>query len=297
MASITDATLNAENRSPAFPPGASSRKGRRRATRNRRERAIVLATQAAIVFSALAAWEWLPKIERVRNLGHAFDPFFISSPSLVASRLYDLLFSERTRGFVWEYIQNTLGAAILGLLIGLVAGGAAGLVVGNSPFLGKVVRPFVIAFNAIPRIALIPIVVVIMGSTFKTSVVNSILIVFFIAFFNAYEGATTVPPQLVQNARVFRASRRAVMLHVRLPYVLAWTLAALPIAATFSLLAVVTGEILTGYAGLGRMITDAQSTADSTLTFSVVIILSVLGLMVVGVAEVIKRRLLHWWGK
>jgi NitT/TauT family transport system permease protein len=123
----------------------------------------------------------------------------------------------------------------------------------------------------------------------------AVLVVFFVVFFNAYEGAQSPPQSLLDNVHLMGANRLQVMMALRLPYVGVWTLAALPVAATFSIIAVVTGEILTGYPGLGRLVTVAQSTADSTLTFAVVVVLSVLGLIVVGLSELIKRRVLHWW--
>ncbi len=262
------------------------------------ERASVTVTQLAILILALLAWEFLPRNEYLRQLGHVFDPLFISSPSSIADRLYNVLVSDAAaRSYTWEYIGHTVAAAVVGLVIGLVAGGAGGLVVGNWRFLGLVLRPLAVVVNTIPRIALIPIVLVLLGTTFVSSVVNSILIVLFIAFFNSYEGATTVPPQLIQNARVLGASDASIMLHIRSPYVLAWTLASLPVAATYSILAVVTGEILSGYAGIGRLISNAQATFDSSLTFATVAILAVVGLLMVGVSEAIKRRVLHWWGR
>ncbi len=247
------------------------------------ERASVTGTQLAILILALLAWEFLPRNEHIRQLGHVFDPVFISSPSSIADRLYNVLVGDAAaRSYTWEYIGH---------------GGAAGLVVGNWRFLGLVLRPLAVVVNTIPRIALIPIVLVLLGTTFVSSVVNSILIVLFIAFFNSYEGAATVPPQLIQNARVLGASDASIMLHIRFPYVLAWTLASLPVAATYSILAVVTGEILSGYAGIGRVISNAQASFDSSLTFATVAILAVIGLLIVGVSEAIKRRVLHWWGR
>jgi NitT/TauT family transport system permease protein len=158
-----------------------------------------------------------------------------------------------------------------------------------------VVQPFVVALNAVPRIALIPIIIILVGPSFGASVVISLIVVFFVAFFNAYEGGRNVTPQLLQNAKILGASRAQIMWQIRSPYVLAWTLAALPLATTFAVISVVTGEILTGYPGLGRLISVAEVTADSSLTFAVVVVMSVMGMVVVGIAQLVKVRVLHWW--
>ena len=133
------------------------------------------------------------------------------------------------------------------------------------------------------------------GELTMLGLVMSVLIVFFVVFFNAYEGALSPPQALLQNARLLGATPFQLTNRVRLPYVWVWTLAALPVAATFSVITVVTGEILTGYPGLGQLISSAESSADATLTFAVVVVLSVLGLVVVGICELIRKRALHWW--
>jgi NitT/TauT family transport system permease protein len=259
---------------------------------------VVTITQLLIVALVLVLWEYLPTIPALRNSGHVFNPVFVSSPSAVVRRLYEILIGQpSTRAYMWQYIWHTVGAATVGLIIGLFLGGAAGLVIGNWHFLGQVFRPLAVVVNAVPRIAVIPIIIVLLGTNFTSSIVNSVIVVFFIALFNAFEGATTVAPQFIENAEVLGASRRSVMWNVRLPFVVGWTLASLPIAATYSILAVVTGELLSGYAGLGRVIAQAQGTLDVSLTFCIVIILAVLGLVLVGAAELVKRRLLHWWGR
>jgi NitT/TauT family transport system permease protein len=258
---------------------------------------VITAAQVSILSAFLAGWQWLPTVDWLASRSHVFDRFFISSPSLVDERLYGLWFGAESATPIWQYTWNTMSAAAVGLAIGMTAGAVLGLLLGSFRAADQIMRPFIIAMNATPRIALIPVIVLIFGPTFKGSVIVSVMVTFFVAFFNAYEGARTVVPQLVQNAKVLGASRLRITLHIRLPYVLAWTFAALPLAATFSVIAVVTGEILIGYPGLGRLINLATSTGDATLTFSVVIVLSMLGLLTVGTTGLLTRRVLHWWGK
>jgi NitT/TauT family transport system permease protein len=255
----------------------------------------VLLAQLAVIVLWLVAWQYLPNIPALSTRSHLLDVFFISSPTRVAQRLYDLATGSHDTVRVWKYVWPTLSSSLVGLALGMLAGGTGGLLLSASRFLSQVFQPFLVALNAIPRIAIIPIVVIVFGATFQSSVVLSFIVVFFVVFWNAYEGGRAVAPHLLQCSRVFGATRLQIMLHVRLPYVLAWALASLPLAATFALLSVVTGEILTGYSGMGRLITVAETTADSTLTIAVAVILSVLGLGVVAIAALLKRRVLHWW--
>jgi NitT/TauT family transport system permease protein len=253
--------------------------------------------QIALIALFVLAWQYATQIKSLRGTSHLFDPFFVSQPSRIGASLYHLSNGTAGRPEIWGYVWPTLFPALVGTAIGMLGGALLGLVLSSSRLMNDIFRPFVIAVNAIPRVALIPIIVLLFGITFSTSLVISILVVFFVAFFNAFEGGSTVPPQLLQNAGVLGASKWQSMLHVRLPFVLAWTLACLPLALTFSLLSVVTGEILTGYHGLGSLLSYSTQSVDATLTFSIVVVLSVIGLIVVGLGELMKKRVLHWWGE
>lgn len=259
-------------------------------------RGACLAYQAGIVVTFLLAWQFLPQIPGIGKTFPLLDPFFISSPTRVASKLYDLMTGNRGIASIWPFVFTTLKAALAGTAIAIVTGALAGLLLSNDERLNQILRPFIVTINAIPRIALIPIVVIMFGLTATTSIVTAVLVVFFLVFFNAYAGGRTVPKQVLENSRILGARPMQIMLSVRLPYVLAWTFAALPNAVSFGLISVVTAEILTGYVGLGRLLIDAVNSASSDLTFAVVFVLGVVGLTLVLACELFKRRLLHWWG-
>lgn len=255
----------------------------------------MLAAQAAIVAVALIAWEFLPKIAWLSERYRFLNKFFISSPAKTFDRVLDMGLGRDGSFLVWEYLWRTIFAAMIGVVIGVVLGAAAGVLLSNAPFLNRVVHPFIVAINATPRVAFIPVIVIMFGPSRGSSIAVSVLVVFFVVFFNAYEGGSTVAPHIVQNAKILGASDLTILWRVRLPYVLAWTMAAFPVAIAFSLVSVVTAEVLTGYAGLGRLITTATTNVDSSLTFAVVVYLAVIGAVIVGLAEWVKRRALHWW--
>jgi NitT/TauT family transport system permease protein len=263
----------------------------------RRRRAVVTVTQVALLFFILGSWEFIPQIGDIQKTSRFLDPFFISSPSRVANRLNDLFTGGHGSVLLWNYVRPTMSAALLGASLGMFLGAAAGLLLSNFQFLSQVLRPFVIAANATPRIALIPVIVLLVGPDFGAMIVVSVLVVFFVAFFNAYEGGTNISPDLINNAVLLGAGKWDVLRQIRLPYVLAWTMAALPLAITFGLLSVVTAEILTGFPGIGRLLMIATISSESSLTFAVVLVLAALGVTVVTGAEAVKRRILHWWGK
>lgn len=268
-----------------------------RARSGRERRVVVTALQLGVIVLLLAAWEYLPRITALQSVSKAFDPFFVSSPSRVFGQLRDMFTGANGSFQIWEYAWPTIWASLLGTAIGMALGAACALVLSNFELLSDVFRPFLIAANATPRVALIPIVVILVGPTSTATIIISVLVVFFVAFFNAYEGGRSVKPELIDNARLLGASEWMIVRTIRFPFVLAWTLASLPLAITFAVITVVTAEILTGVTGMGRLLSTASTTADATLTYAVVIVLSVLGVVIVVAAEILKRRVLHWWAK
>jgi len=254
-------------------------------------------TQLALLAAFLLAWQYLPQVSVLKAMGHLFDPYFVSSPVRIARELYNLATGSENSPVIWGYVWATVYASLLGTLIGMVLGAAAGLVLSNFRFLSEVMRPFIIGMNAVPRIALVPIIVIVFGPTATSCVIISVLVVFFVAFFNAYEGGTSVREELVQNARLLGASNWRILTAIRLPFVLAWTLTSLPLSVTFAVITVVTAEILTGVPGMGSLLGTAAVTGNSALTFAVVITLAVVGIAITLAADALRARVLHWWGR
>jgi NitT/TauT family transport system permease protein len=197
--------------------------------------------------------------------------------------------------FIWPYVGDTVEAAVIGTVIGTLLGAGFGLLLSNMPYVNRVVQPFVVALNAVPRIALIPMIVIITGPNFGSSVITCVLVVGFIVFYNAFEGGSGVAPHVVQNAALLGARPASILWRVRSPLVLAWTFAALPNAVSMGLVSVITTEILTGDQGLGQVLVTSLSLADATLTLCVVIVMAITGMLMVGLTAGAKRRLLHWW--
>jgi NitT/TauT family transport system permease protein len=251
--------------------------------------------QLAIVVLVLAAWQYLPSVAFVRSAVKFADPFYISSPSLIARELATLATGGDGVKPIWPNLYDTVISSFLGCVIGLAAGGIFGLLLSHYDFLAKLFKPFVAAGNALPRIALIPIILLIVGPTLRMSVVSATLVVFFLGFYNAFEGGRSVPPEVLDNARVLKASSVQIMLRIRVPYVLVWTFAAVPNAIAFSITAVVTSEILTGIGGLGDLILIASTTLDATTIFALVTILAVIGSLAYMGAERFTHKVLHWY--
>jgi NitT/TauT family transport system permease protein len=248
----------------------------------------------AFIGLLLLVWQFVPSIPSVPRHVHFLNRFFISSPTEVATTLWQLITGSGGRPLLWPYVTYTLRSTFFGVVIGLVAGSLLGLIASNDLRVRQVFTPFVYAGNAIPKIAIIPIVIVMLGPGANSSIAVASLSAFFLVFFNAFAGGRSVPAEMIQNARLLGARPLGVMMRIRLMYVGQWTFEAMPNAISHALLTVVTAEVLSGSNGVGRLIVLGLANLDSSLTFAVVIILSVLGIALVALVELTRGRVLHW---
>lgn len=250
--------------------------------------------RALVLITFLAAWEYLPKVDWLNSRISVFDPFFISSPSLIAERVWEFLVPGDGAASIWPFLAATVKAALVGFVAGAGSGFLVGLMLSNMPRVNAVLRIFIVGINSVPRVALIPLVIVIVGPGGGAALLMSLLVVFFLTFYNAYEGGVSVPKSILQNAQVMDAPPSKIVLQVRLPYVVLWTFAALPNALAFSLLVAVATEMISGSSGTGGLLLRAAVNLDPTTTFAILVYLSLTGVLFLSIANLGKRRLLHW---
>jgi NitT/TauT family transport system permease protein len=257
--------------------------------------ASALPWQLTIVLALLAAWQYLPAVPGLAKTSAIFDPFFVSSPERIWKTIYRLAAAGDGPTGIWVPFVNSMGPVLVGTGSALVAGSVAGLICSNWRFLNRIVRPFVVTMNALPRITLIPIFVIVVGPNATADLAVGFLVVFFLVFFNAYEGGISVPDEMLESARILGAGQFEQLRRIRLPYVLVWVFAQLPNAIAFGLTTIITTELFTGSNGLGRLLLVAVDTANADLTFAVAVVLALTGLTLVGIAGLVRGRILHWW--
>lgn len=250
--------------------------------------------QLLIAVALLAVWQWVPSIPGISDTITFASPFFISSPRNTVVELYHLATGTGEVSLVWGAFARTVLTALAGSAVGVVVGAVGGLLCSNWVVLNRVTRPYVVLLNALPKVAIIPIIVLVAGSSTTSDIVVAFLVVVFLAFFNAFEGGSSVDQALIDNARLLGAGEFEVMRRVRWPMVVSWTFAAIPNAVAFGLVGTVTAELFTGASGLGRSLIVAVNTANADLMFAVVTLLAVTGVVLVLGADAIRRRVLNW---
>lgn len=248
-----------------------------------------------VVVVVIAAWQWLPDIPGIRHVLPFLDPFFISSPWNCAKQVWALMTGAHGATLIWGPLAQTVITALVGAFAALCIGAVAGLAVTNWETLSRVTKPFLIVLNAVPRVAIVPIIVLISAGQNEADALTAFGTVFFLAFYNAAEGAQTVPIEIIRNAELLGASKFRMMWQVRWPFALAWTLATLPNAIAFGLTGTVTAEIFTGGSGLGYQIVLGLDNSNADQLFAIVVITAAVGVILVLSSGLLRKQLLPWW--
>jgi NitT/TauT family transport system permease protein len=222
------------------------------------------------------------------------DPFFFGKPSGIVSTAWNWVKHGTNFGSIWLQIWTTMEEAVLGFLIGVACGIVVGVLLGQVRFLSEVLSPYIKAVNALPRIVLGALFVIILGLGMSSKVVLAAFLVFFVVFFNAFQGVREVDRNLLANARVLGASRLAITRHVVVPSALTWIIASLHVAFGLAIIGAIVGEFLGAQKGLGLVIANSQNNFNPNGVFGAMLIIAVLALTAEGLIGLLERRLLSW---
>src|SRR6516162_9394486 len=221
---------------------------------------------------------------------YLLPPFFFSTPTDVASRIIKWF----VEGTVWRHLWITLYEAMMAFIIGSAAGVAIGFWFARQPLVAAVLDPYVKMINALPRVVLAPIFALWFGLGAASKIALGITLVFFIVFFNVYQGVREVSPTILANARMLGMNDRALMRHVYWPSALSWMFSSLHTSVGFAVVGAVVGEYLGSAAGLGYLIQQAEGVFDVAGVFAGMFVLSLFVVLIDMVVTLVERRLLVW---
>jgi NitT/TauT family transport system permease protein len=255
--------------------------------RKRRRRALVWLARALTLLVILGGWELFADKKII-------DPFFYGQPSGIFDQLKKWVEHGTAYGSIWLQVWVTLKEALLGFVYGVAGGVLFGVALGQVRFLADVLGPYIKIVNALPRIVLGSIFFVAFGLGTTSKVLLASVLVFFVVFFNAFQGVREVDRNLVSNARVLGASRWQVIRNVVLPSALVWIIASLHVAFGFSIIGAIVGEFLGAQKGLGLVIATSQNNFNPDGVFGAMVIIGVLALTAEAFIEQLERRLLAW---
>jgi NitT/TauT family transport system permease protein len=222
------------------------------------------------------------------------DPFFFGQPSGIAKRLVDLFQKGTEFGSFYANTWTTIQEALAGFALGAVTGVVFGVALGQSRYLSDVLGPYIKMVNAIPRIVLGSIFIVAFGIGVLPKILLAAVLVFFIVFFNAFQGVREVDRNILANAKVLGASHMQIIRHVIVPSALTWIIASLHSAFGFAIVGALVGEVLGAQSGLGLVIKTAQNNFDPNGVFATMLVISVIVLGAEWLIGKLEHRLLSW---
>jgi NitT/TauT family transport system permease protein len=253
----------------------------------RRRTALVWAGRIGLAVFVLGGWQAFTAWGIV-------DPFFFGQPSGIAKRLVDLFRHGTEFGSFYSNIWTTIQEALVGFALGAVTGVVFGVALGQSRFLADVLGPYIKMVNAIPRIVLGSIFIVAFGIGVLPKILLAAVLVFFIVFFNAFQGVREVDRNILANTRVLGASQLQIIRHVTVPSALTWIIASLHSAFGFAIVGALVGEVLGAQSGLGLVIKTAQNNFDPNGVFATMLVISVIVLGAEWLIGKLEHRLLSW---
>ena len=243
----------------------------------------VRAWQLGILAASVGAWEGLVR-------AGVLDEFFFSRPSAILGRVQEW-FAE---GAIYRHLWVTLAEVVAAFLLATVLAVVLGLWLALVPAVAQILDPYIKAFNSLPRVILAPIFTLWFGLGMLSKIALGMTLVFFVAFFNTYQGVREVNPAVIANARMLGAQPGHLLWHVYLPAAASWILSSLRASIGFAVVGAVVGEYLGSAVGLGYVIAQAEGVFDATGVFAGMAVLATFVLLLDQAVSTVERRLLVW---
>jgi len=222
--------------------------------------------------------------------GRLVDNFFISNPLDVGTRLIGWI----ADGSLFLHMWATIYATVMGFMIGSIGGLILGIWLGVSPFTSRLLNPYLNALNALPKVALAPLFVLWFGLGIESKIALAAVLVLFLVFLNTYAGVREVDQDLIDSARLMKATRAQVIAKVIVPSAMSWVFAGLKISVPYALIGAVLGEMIAANRGLGYLVQFSGSQFDSAGVFAVLIVIALLAVALNFLVEIVQHRMERW---
>jgi len=220
--------------------------------------------------------------------------FFFGEPLKIFGRIGAWFF---TNADIYQHLWVTLLETLLAFAIGTALGLAFGLWLALSPLAGRIADPYIKALNSMPRVILAPIFSVWFGLGIASKVALGVTLVFFIVFFNVYQGVKEVSPVVLANARMLGASQRQLLRHVYLPSATSWVFSSLHTSVGLAFVGAVVGEYLGSSRGVGYLILQAEGAFDINTVMAGILVLTAFALLLDALVGRLEVRLMKWQPK
>jgi len=256
------------------------------------------AWQLGLLVVLMVGWHLLSRNEQTA--------FFLGEPVKVAGRIWswfvpmavapNALFPEGLEGRadIYLHLGVTLLETVLAFGVGTLLGLVFGLWLALAPIASAILDPYIKAANSMPRVILAPIFALWFGLGIWSKVALAVTLVFFIVFFNVYQGVKEVSPVVLANARMLGANQKQLLRTVYLPSATSWVFSSLHTSVGLAFVGAVVGEYLGSARGVGYLILQAEGTFDVNTVFAGIVVLTACALVLDGIVGRIETRLMKW---
>ena len=258
------------------------------------DRRLLRVWQLVVLAAIFVAWHVLAVPGLVPHFLFSDDyqaAFFFGEPLKIFGRIGHWFFIDHD---IYVHLGVTLLETVLAFAIGTALGLATGLWLALSPFAAALFDPYIKAMNAMPRVILAPIFAVWFGLGIASKVALGVTLVFFIVFFNVYQGVKEVSPVILANARMLGASRRQLLRHVYLPSATSWVFSSLHTSVGLAFVGAVVGEYLGSSQGVGYLILQAEGSFDINTVMAGILVLTAFALALDALVGRVETRLMKW---
>ncbi|WP_288903583.1 ABC transporter permease [uncultured Sneathiella sp.] len=238
--------------------------------------------QIVILVVLLGSWEIMS--------GRLFDSFWVSKPSLIVAYIFNWV----VNGDFTRHLSATMTEIVVGYSLGAAFGLALGLPIGRMERTAKILDPFLLALNGIPRVALAPLFVIWFGIGITPKIVLVFTLVFFVVFYNSYAGVRSVERRYVDLAWVMGARSFSLFAKVILPAAMPYIILGLKLSIPYAVIGAIIGEFIASSEGLGYKIQLETSIYNTTGTMGGIVVLMILVVLLNSMLSWIERRALAW---
>ena len=252
------------------------------------------AWQLVVLIAIFALWHVLTVPGLVPHFLFSDDnqaAFFFGEPLKIFGRIIHWFFIDRD---IYVHLGVTLLETVLAFAIGTALGLANGLWLALSPLAAAILDPYIKALNAMPRVILAPIFAVWFGLGVASKVALGITLVFFVVFFNVYQGVKEVSPVILASARMLGANRRQLLRHVYLPSATSWVFSSLHTSVGLAFVGAVVGEYLGSSQGVGYLILQAEGSFDINTVMAGILVLTAFALGLDAMVGRVEKALMKW---
>jgi NitT/TauT family transport system permease protein len=235
--------------------------------------------------------------EPLKVMVRIWEWFTVGSGSLEIGMGDSTWFTLRFPAEIYSHLLITLTETMLAFAIGTLGGLGVGLWLALSPLASAILDPYIKAANSMPRVILAPIFAMWFGLGIWSKVALAVTLVFFIVFFNVYQGVREVSPVVLANAKMLGANQRQLLRSVYLPSATSWVFSSLHTSVGLAFVGAIVGEYLGSARGVGYLILQAEGTFDINTVFAGILVLTAFALVLDWAVGAIEKRLMKWQPK